>query len=68
MSQKKDIMNIIRQLEDQGWTVTKSRRNGHWQAKSPDGQGMAYFPATPSDWRSVANTRARLRMLGAEIK
>lgn len=68
MSQKKEMTSIIRQLEQQGWTVTKARRNGHWQAKSPDGKGMAYFPSTPSDWRSVANTKARLRLLGAKIK
>jgi hypothetical protein len=68
MSQKKEVTEIIRQLESQGWTVTKGKRSGHWKAMAPGGNGIAYFPGTPSDWRSVANTKSRLRQLGATIK
>lgn len=68
MSQGKEIRDIIRQLEAQGWTVSLAKRSGHWKAMAPDGKGIAYFPKTPSDWRSVANTKSRLRKLGATIK
>jgi hypothetical protein len=68
MSRGKEIRDIIRQLEAQGWTVTKGKRSGHWKAMAPGGKGIVYFPGTPSDWRSVANTKSRLRQLGATIQ
>lgn len=67
MSQKKDTMNMIRELRNQGWEVTQAKRSGHWQAKAPDGKGITYFPGTPGDGRSLANTKAILRRLGAVI-
>lgn len=67
MSQKKDTKDIIRQLEAQGWTVKLTRRNSHWKAMAPDGKGMVFFPGTPGGARSLANTKAELRKIGAII-
>jgi hypothetical protein len=67
MSQKKDTKTVIQQLEEQGWLVTLTRRNSHWKAMSPTGTGIVFFPGTPGDSRSLANTKAQLRKFGAEI-
>lgn len=64
---RKEIKAIIRQLEDQGWTV-EIRRGGHYRAKAPDGKGIAFFPVTPSDHRGLKNLKADLRKLGAKIR
>jgi hypothetical protein len=64
-SQAKDTRQLIDELERQGWKVVRARRSGHYRASRP---GALYFlPATPSCHRSVANSRACLRKLGAAV-
>ena len=64
---KKDIQEIIRQLEAQGWVVTASRGSGHWRCEAPGGRGIVFMSATPSDYRSLRNTKGHLRRLGAKL-
>lgn len=63
---KKEIKEMIKELEAQGWRVEKKTK--HYQAFSPDGQGIVTFSATPSDHRSAANTVSRLRRYGFKWK
>lgn len=58
---------MIRELRAQGWTVTQAKRSGHWKALAPDGKGISHFPGTPGDGRSLANTKAQLRRMGAVL-
>ena len=59
----KDIKNLIRALESQGWRVEKTR-SGHYMAYSPNGKDIVTIPGTPSDHRSMRNTLAALRRAG----
>jgi hypothetical protein len=65
---KKDVQEIIDQLEAQGWAVTSGKRNPHWKCVAPNGRGVVFMASTPSDYRSLLNTKAHLRRLGAVLK
>ena len=58
----KDLRKIIRALEDQGFEVTVTKR-GHIMV-SRDGQMIATFAGTASDWRSIRNSLAPLKRAG----
>jgi hypothetical protein len=61
---KKDIKNLHRKLEAQGWML-KPTRNGHVMAFPPDkSKSPVTMPSTPSDHRSLKNTLADLRRSG----
>lgn len=57
---------IVRPLIAAGWTYRRSNSNGKGKPRviGPDGQHYA-LANTPSDWRSLKNTRADLRRMGA---
>ena len=59
---KKEIRQLIRQLNQQGFDVRTTRR-GHYLV-SRNGRVVAGIPGTPSDWRSMKNTRSELRRAG----
>jgi hypothetical protein len=59
----KDIAGIIRELERQSFTVTRTAKN-HWIVRSADGRRVATLPSTPSDRRSLLNALAALRRAG----
>ena len=54
---KHDTTSLIRQMEEDGWTVRKSR-NSHYVCRAPDGVTIQVIPSTPSDWRSSRNALA----------
>jgi len=60
----KEIKDLVRELQRQGWTV-EQRKSNHFKATPPNGKGCVFFPATPSDWRSIKNTKAKLKEFGA---
>lgn len=60
----KETAKIVKELRRQGWEVTKTNGN-HWKAVSPHGKGVCFFPSTPGEGRSIQNTRAHLKRLGA---
>lgn len=66
-SAKQEIQKIISQLRAQGWIVTLGKRSGHWKCVAPGGTGIVFMPSTPSDTRSLKNTKGRLRRLGAQL-
>lgn len=62
---RKDISVLLDAARAQGFTV-RLRRSGHYRVTAPSG-ATATVPATPSGGRSVANTRAALRRIGAVL-
>ncbi len=66
MSARKDLKNLRRLAEDQGWTVELTRQSGHWRFTSPDGATYT-TGSTPSDGRGLLNLTTDLRKLGLDI-
>jgi hypothetical protein len=66
MSLKKDIKQLVDEIEGQGWVVRAAPRRSHFRCQAPGG-AVTFLPMSPSDWRSVANCRAQLRRLGAML-
>ena len=55
-----DLRRLLAAAEANGWTITKTRRNGHYKLTKPGCQPQ-HISSTPSDIRSLANIKARLR-------
>jgi N-acetylmuramoyl-L-alanine amidase len=62
---KRDMQQLRKRLEAQGWTVSLTRSN-HYRATAPCG-GTVFMPATPSKGRSYLNVRAKVKRLGAAV-
>ena len=59
----REVKDLVRRLEKQGWTVVLNR-NGHYKAVPPGGGQPEFIAGTPSDWRALLNTVARLKQKG----
>jgi hypothetical protein len=57
---------MVKAAWEQGWWCEMVKK-GYIHAKSPDGKTMVVIESTPSDSRSVANTRSRLRRAGLKL-
>ena len=65
---KKEIRELIRELEHQGWRVTQAG-SGHFLAWPPDTEVRPVtIPSTPSDHRWKLNTMTALRRAGFKEK
>jgi predicted RNA binding protein YcfA (HicA-like mRNA interferase family) len=53
MASNKDVKQLIKKAEAQGWIITHSR-GGHLRFYAPDGH-LLFFSATPSDPRAIKN-------------
>ena len=63
----KDIAQLVRALQAQGWRVERSG-GGHYKAFPPDtSKPMVTIASTPSDRRAFRNTIALLRRSGADL-
>jgi len=60
---RKDMEQLVRAAEAQGWRVAKTR-GGHWKLFSPDGVHIVVAAATPGSASSVRNTLAALKRYG----
>jgi hypothetical protein len=59
---RKELKEIIREAERQGWRVEKS---GHgWRFYAPDKEHIVHAAATPSDRRAINNLVSDLRRYG----
>jgi len=58
-----ELVAFVRKLP--GWKVRLTKKNHHW-VTNPQGLS-AQIGGTPSDHRSIRNTEAALRRLGADI-
>jgi hypothetical protein len=61
-SLKKEVRTLVKQAEEQGFTV-KEKKKG-WLLLTPNGQGAVMIHKTPSDHRALKNELARLRRYG----
>ena len=61
-SLKKEARTLVRQAEEQGFTV-KEKKKG-WLLLTPNGQGSVMIHKTPGDHRALKNELARLRRYG----
>lgn len=62
MSQNKALKVLIREVEAQGYVVTKHHR--HYHVKTHAGGFLATLPASPGRGRWEQNIRALLRRIG----
>jgi predicted RNA binding protein YcfA (HicA-like mRNA interferase family) len=62
-SVQKELKEIVREAENQGWTV-KVTKKGHLMFYAPDGKNIVTSGGTPSDHRSLNNLVAKLRQYG----
>jgi hypothetical protein len=62
---KRDLQDLLHQAEALGCRVVMTR-SGHYKVYVPGG-GMVTTPRSPSDWRSLLNTRSDLRKAGLDI-
>jgi hypothetical protein len=57
----KNVAEIVREVTLHGWAIEKGRN--HFKLRPPSGAQMVVVSNTPSDWRTVANTIARVRRI-----
>ncbi|MGA9761486.1 MAG: hypothetical protein WBQ14_03590 [Gaiellaceae bacterium] len=60
----------LNELIEKAWTAgwwCERRTSGHVMCYSPDGAAMVLVACTPSDRRTISNTRAALRRAGLAI-
>jgi hypothetical protein len=62
---RKDFRQLLDKVREQGFDV-RLGGSGHWVVTSPDG-GVTSVSQTPSGGRALANTKARLRRIGAVL-
>jgi len=62
----KQLDAMIEKAWTAGWWADK-RTNGHVMCYSPDGGKMVDVANTPSDWRTVPNTRSYFRKSGLKV-
>jgi hypothetical protein len=63
----KEIKQLVRKLEQQGWRVELGG-GGHYKAFPPDvTKPMVTFASTPSDHRALRNIISMLRRSGADL-
>lgn len=62
MSSKRDVQQLVREAEQQGWVILRTKNN-HLKWLSPLG-GIVYSSSTPSDHRALENLRRDLRVYG----
>lgn len=57
---RKEIKQLKKALEAEGYSVDPTR-GGHLKVTHPDKDGVVFMPSTPSDHRSIKNTKAELK-------
>jgi hypothetical protein len=62
MSSRKEVQQLIKQAECQGWVV-ESTKGGHYKWLSPFG-GFFFSASTPSDPRAINNIKKDLTRYG----
>jgi len=55
------IGGFLRELNAQGFTLVKQKRNQHIKITHPAMRGSVYAACSPSDVRAIKNLRAEIR-------
>jgi hypothetical protein len=63
-SLNKDLRQLIKESESQGWEVPPPRKGGHLKFIPPDGGAPLFHGSTDSDHRALKNHIARMRRHG----
>jgi hypothetical protein len=64
---KKEVRQLLRELERQGWTW-QQRKSGHIRCFDPKTGNVFFMAHTPAPGkRGLDNSRAQLRKLGADV-
>ncbi|QNL30197.1 hypothetical protein SEA_MARIOKART_70 [Gordonia phage Mariokart] len=66
MASNREVKDLIREIEQAGGEIRRSKRNAHLKVYL-NGNLIGTISATPSDWRSIKNSRAQLRRNGLDI-
>jgi hypothetical protein len=62
VSLRKEVKELLREAERQGWRV--ERRSRHYMLFAPDGKGKVTIASTPSTPRAITHSVARMRRYG----
>lgn len=62
---KKDLKELVRRVEDRGWTARR-RRSGHLVLEGPDGQKV-FCSYSASDKRALRNIERDLARYGLHL-
>lgn len=65
-SAKKELKEIVKAAEQQGWRIKRGK--GHYLFLAPDGVNKVTIAGTPSDHRALDNAIALLRKYGLKWK
>jgi hypothetical protein len=60
---RKDLRDLIRELEAAGWHVERTNK-GHYGVSNKEGKLVYSLPGTPGRGRALQNLRAALRRKG----
>lgn len=63
---KKDVRQLLRRLHRQGFTI-RIARSGHYRVTGPCGGVVTVASSPHGGRRSLANARAALRRIGAQL-
>jgi predicted RNA binding protein YcfA (HicA-like mRNA interferase family) len=67
MSLRKEMRQLLREAERQGWRVELGR-GGHYKLYAPDGENIVTAPSTPGSGASLRDTLAKMRSFGFRWK
>lgn len=59
----RDFQELLKDLESQNWNVKRTER-GHFQFRSPNGQGLVTAGGSYGDFRAIKNLVSQLRRAG----
>jgi hypothetical protein len=62
MSSRKEVEQLIKKAQAQGWTILPTR-GGHYKWINPIG-AFFFSPKTPSDHRSIDNLKSDMKSYG----
>jgi len=63
----RDLDTMLEAAWNAGWWAARKKGQSHVKCYSPDGQRMVTVASTPSDHRTIPNTRSAFRRAGLKL-
>lgn len=57
----RNVREFVEEARKDGWEVAGVTNSGHIRIEHAETGATSFLPQTPSDWRSLANCRTRMR-------